>query len=286
MPSIKYLIYTKRGFDKTSGGNILLHKLCHDLRMIGQDAYISHGPSGPNFNAPQYCPSASELKNEFVVVYPETRMGNPLHCPRVVRWILNTPGAFGPTDFYKREKKSDLIFKLSTFYDYTGKGYYKGILYTIFVDFEAFKNLNLKRSGSCYLVRKGKIINKVHDENSVLIADAGDWKVTPYLFNTKEVFYCYDTATYLSLLAALCGCICLVVPDEKKPSNEWHACWPHNKFGIAYGNDELDHARKTLDLVAGHLRNMEQKGLESVNCFAEIVNHHFVSVRDNMLRRL
>jgi hypothetical protein len=271
----KYLIFTKRGFDRASGGNILLHKLCHDLRSLGVDAYISHGPSGPGFKTPQYLPSAGELKDEFIVVYPETIVGNPLDCPRVVRWILNTPGAFGPTTFYQRENESDLIFKLSPFFDYKGKGNYKGILYTLYIDFTLFRNKGLRRSGSCYLVRKGKMATSVHDKHSLLLDNPGDWKWAANLLNKTNILYCYDNATYWSVLAALCGCVCQVIPDGKKTPEEWHACWPHNKFGVAYGSDQLNYARQTLDMVSGHLQNMEQESFGLVKNFVEIANHHF-----------
>jgi hypothetical protein len=243
MTSAKFLIFTKRGFDSASGGNVLLHKLCHDLRGLGQDAYISHGPSGPDFKAPQYMPSVMELKNEFIVIYPETTIGNPLKCSRVVRWILNTPGAFGPTKFYKRENKSDLIFKLSTFYDYAGTGDYKGVLYTLYIDFKTFRNYGLKRSGSCYLIRKGKVINQMHDEDSILLDNPGDWKSAAHLL--------------------------------KRTPEEWRASWPHNKFGVAYGNDQLDYARQTLALTANHLKGMEQEGIKTIKDFMEITKRCF-----------
>lgn len=76
-------------------------------------------------------------------------------------------------------------------------------------------------------------------------------------------------------LAALCGCVRMVVPDGKKTPEEWHASWPHNKFGVAYGGNELDYARQTLDLVATHLRDMEQEGLGSIRNFVEITNRYF-----------
>jgi hypothetical protein len=276
MRSQKYLIYTIIGFDKAIGGIVALHKLCHDLRSLGQDAYISHGPTGRGLNSPQYSPTDKELFDEFIVVYPENIIGNPLHCPRVVRWILNTPGAYGPTDFYKHEKKSDLVFKFSDFFDYAGKGNYKGVLQTLYTDFETFRNHGLQRSGSCYLVKKGKVTTRMHDENSVLLDNHGDWENIACLLNTKEILYCYDNATYWSALAALCGCVCLVIPDGTKTPEEWHACFPQNKFGVAYGSDELHHARQTLSLVAGHIQGMEQERLKSVKNFvAEITNHSF-----------
>lgn len=80
----------------------------------------------------------------------------------------------------------------------------------------------------------------------------------------------------LSTTPRLCGCVCLVVPDGKKSPEEWRASWPHNKFGVAYGSDQLNYARQTLDMAASHLRVMELEGLKSIHRFVEITTRHFL----------
>jgi len=40
MSTTKHMIYTERGFDAGRVDNILLHRLCHDLRTHGQHAYV------------------------------------------------------------------------------------------------------------------------------------------------------------------------------------------------------------------------------------------------------
>ena len=122
LKSFRYLIFTQKEFDGTSGGIVALNKLCHDLRSLGQEAYISHGPGNVSLNSPQYTPTSEELEHDFIVIYPEVVIGNPLNCPRVVRWILNTPGAFGHSEYYNHEHKTDLVFKISNHFRYSGVG--------------------------------------------------------------------------------------------------------------------------------------------------------------------
>jgi hypothetical protein len=277
MKSFKYLIFTQKEFDGTSGGIVALNKLCHDLRTLGQEAYISHGPGSISLNTPQCTPTFKELQRDFIVIYPEVVLGNPLNCPRVVRWILNTPGAFGHTDYYKYEHKTDLVFKISDHFSYSGIGKKRGILATTYTDFTIFRNNGLKRSGSCYLVRKGVIRKKIHDDESVMLDDYSDWKDIAQIFNTKEIFYCYDIATYLSTLAALCGCVSVVIPDGKTNREEWHKSIPYFDCGVAYGEGELMHAKNTLYMVTDHIKNLENEKLVSVRNFIIITSKYYNS---------
>jgi hypothetical protein len=275
LKSFKYLIFTQKEFDETSGGIVALYKLCHDLRLFGQEAYISHGPGNSSLNTPQFSPSIEELERDFIVIYPEVVLGNPLNCPRVVRWILNTPGAFGDTDYYKHEHKTDLVFLFSHHFLYSGIGKNKGILATTYTDFSIFKNYGLERSGSCYLVRKGVIREIIHDNDSLMIDNCSSWKAIAQIFNRKELLYCYDISTYWCTLAALCGCVALVIPDGLTNSKEWHKSIPYFDYGVAYGVDELSHARNTLDMVSDHIQNIEKKKLDSVRNFITITNNYY-----------
>jgi len=275
--SYKYLVFTQKGFDRTSGGVIALHKLCHDLRALGEDAYISHGPGCYTLNTPLYIPNLKELKNDFIVVYPEVVLGNPLNCPRVVRWILNTPGAFGETTFYKEEQKTDLIYKISSNFDYSGIGVRMGILSTLYTDYSIYKNYGYSRNGSCYLIKKGKVKEKFHDETSLHLDVSADWESIALIFNTKSIFYCYDTASYWSALAALCGCVCLVIPDGEKSATEWHKYFPHFDYGVAYGTDELEFATQTINKVSDHIKALENNNLKSVQRFINMNKSYYGS---------
>ena len=277
LKSFRYLIFTQKEFDGTSGGIVALNKLCHDLRSLGQEAYISHGPGNVSLNSPQYTPTSEELEHDFIVIYPEVVIGNPLNCPRVVRWILNTPGAFGHSEYYNHEHKTDLVFKISNHFRYSGVGKKKGILATTYTDFSIFKNYGQKRSGSCYLVRKGVIREKIHDDDSLMLDDYSDWKAIAQIFNTKKIFYCYDIASYWCTLAALCGCVVLVIPDGKTNREEWHISFPHFDYGVAYGEGELIHAKKTLDIVSDHIKNLENEKLDSVRNFIIVTKKYYNS---------
>jgi hypothetical protein len=79
------------------------------------------------------------------------------------------------------------------------------------------------------------------------------------IFNEYSYFYSYDTLTFLTILAALCGCISIVYPIEGVSKYEWlkkTACYPYikynnldNLYGIAYGVDDIPWATQTIGLV-------------------------------------
>ena len=263
-----YLIFTTGRFKRSSGGLVALHKLCHDLRMLGEAAWVTHGPSEPTFQAPRRLPTARELHRDFIVVYPELVVGNPLGCPRVVRWLLNTPELTRSTGFYQREQASDLIFRFSNYFDYRGLGRDLGLLKTLYTDYRTFRDHGGLRSGSCYLVKKGKVTNPpAHPADSVLLGEHNDWEAAARLLNQKEIFYCYDTACYWATLAALCGCPALVIPDGRRTPADWHAAFPNYDYGVAYGPEELPHARATVPRVADHLRSLEARDLGLIHEF-------------------
>ena len=64
------------------------------------------------------------------------------------------------------------------------------------------------------------------------------------IFNRCSVFYSYDEATFYSQYAAICGCLSVVVPGLYSSREEWVASHPIARYGVAYGLDDLDHARR------------------------------------------
>jgi hypothetical protein len=79
------------------------------------------------------------------------------------------------------------------------------------------------------------------------------------IFNTTEKFYSYDTCTYISTLAALCGCISIVMPEEGLDKEIWRAKNPAFKYGIAYGEDDIQYALDTMYKVRPYLEKLEEE---------------------------
>ena len=75
------------------------------------------------------------------------------------------------------------------------------------------------------------------------------------IFNRCEYFVSYDPCTFLSIIAAFCGCISIVYPVEGLSKEEWLSTIAVKKYmqekqinvlyGVAYGLEEIEWAKST-----------------------------------------
>ena len=79
-----------------------------------------------------------------------------------------------------------------------------------------------------------------------------------------------------SQFAALTGCLSVVVPGMYASREEWVAAHEIAKYGVAYGFDDLDHARTTQHLLPDMLAEKETKSLETVERFVALTHERFV----------
>lgn len=237
----------------TSGGIMVLHELQKRIINLGYNCIIDE-----NFHSPKIL-SESEALNT-VVIYPEIVMGNPTKAKHVVRWLLNTPGVIGGDEFSWGD--TDLVYKQLSFFDC--KKNYNGYLHCFDYQLDTFQNFNNKRPiKNAVIIRKGKKIHtefNQHPPNSIII----DPQLTSNfeaakLFNQIECLYSYDPITYYSNAAALCGVTSIVIPDPKMPSKEFYLKNKLAKFGVAYGQEYINHAIKTKHLVKKHLIELSQQ---------------------------
>jgi hypothetical protein len=268
-----FLIYMN-SFDPSSGGQVAMHKLCHDIRSLGRTAYITSRATHYKLNSPFLGDNAIPIE-DCVVIYPEIVHGNPINANNVVRWILNTPGkCAGVGDgFYQNKKDNDLIFKYSSFFHYDGQ--IDGHMRCSFIDYDIFKNTNQTRDISeCFLVKKGGMANQYHSNNAVNLAHyESDWEAAAELLNRCETFYCYDNECFWVTLAALCGCTVVVIPNTNLSSAEWKDHFPFNKYGIAFGLNELEWANNTKHLVLQNCLDQQNNDLKSVQFMIDKCNN-------------
>jgi len=261
----KFLIYID-SFDPSSGGQVALHKLCHDIRSLDREGYITCPQTHSKLNASRPTSNLGDIDN-IVVIYPEIVHGNPLQSKHVVRWILNTPGKCGGVGdgFYKHKKDTDLIYKYSPFFEYDGSE--DGMLRSTFIDYECFNNKGLNRDvESCFLVKKGGISEIKHDQNSINFSYyQSNWENAAHLLNRCKYFYCYDNECFWVTLAALCGCIPIVIPNTDLTFDQWTNAFPFNKYGISFGLDMISYARETIHKVESHCKDLQREDLENLD---------------------
>jgi hypothetical protein len=272
------IIISSPYYQTIHGGVIVLHKLCHILNEIGFDSYMvnfngatSPIKLNPNYNTKNINWESIDKEND-IIVYPEITMGNPYGFKKCVRYILyhtsqkNIHHTWGNDDFW--------IYFREGFYDNLKE---KNILTIRDTKVDYFQNLGLERTeDSCFTIRKGNrynhIYKKYHPENSKEIGYMSDGDFLN-VFNKHKRFYSYDADTYLSIIAALCGCESVIVPIEGLSKEEWKSKNKDRQYGIAYGLDDIENC-KNVDKLKQELVNTEKNQYIEVNdMFDKIVDY-------------
>lgn len=149
-------------------------------------------------------------KGDFTAIYPEIVNGNPLKGTKVIRYVLQTAGlmaSYGVPGPSTQEIKdtSDDIYVFSRMYDTFGVDH-DHVLFLPIIDLFTFRDHELKRTKTCYLVGKGENQHK-HPEDSIELTRefAADQKALAKLLNECHTFYCYDRLTAMMEVARLCG---------------------------------------------------------------------------------
>lgn len=179
-----------------SGGVRVMWGLFGWLLAKGQIAYMNRWGSDDN-----------------VSIYPEIQTGNPTGSKNVVRYILNTPGIMGA--IYQDGRKvpgptvfdpNDKIYVFSRIYDQWNVPD-DHILFLPIANLDVFKSYGKKRKKTCYLIGKGKNLQK-HPAGSIELTRsfAVDQKALAQVLNECHTLYCYDRLTAMTELARLCGC--------------------------------------------------------------------------------
>ena len=261
-----------------SGGIKVMHKLCDLLNKTGFTSYIKPALSNdsefitcPDYYTPLVPQELLNDINQAIVIYPEGVRHNPLKCKNVVRWMLGRPSGDAKT-----YKPTDLIYWYMDFLYWDGLGHKENILNVVEFHEDIFVNKGLERKGSCFTIRKG-IFTNVHPPDSIemLWAVTNDLEQTAELFNTTERFYSYDTYTFFSFQAVMCGCLSIVIPSSDVSKEYWLNGSRFNKYGIAWGEDDIPRAIETAPLIFEEIRQVKLEMNEKVIKFAEHCQKYF-----------
>lgn len=220
----------------------------------------------------KYLPFVSK---DTIVIYPDTVYGNPLHAKKVVRWFLfynrykDYHLAYGDNDLFicYRQQFNDAVLNPA--------GYE---LHTPFFDLDLYKRSNYgERCGTCYIIRKGRNRRDLPQEFDGPIIDDMPEEQKVEVFNTCERCISYDTQTAYSGIAAMCGCLSIVVPEKGKKRSDYLSNGEYG-YGRAYGFDEKEiaFAKQTSHLVEESYKNANKKGRENVNQFIKLCEEYFV----------
>jgi hypothetical protein len=273
-----FVIYTY-DYSPGVGGIKVMHKLCDMLNKNKFEAYLmpihirDDFYTCADYNTPLITQEVYNNIENAIVIYPEGIHNNPLGSKNVVRWIL------GPSHQHDAEtySKEDLIYWYMDYYytDYLGQK--ENILHIPEFHNDIFKDMNYNRIGSCYTIRKANPTTLIHPSDSIFIPfeAAGNLTRLAELFNKTKKFYCYDTYTFLSVQAAMCGCISIVVPDPNITKEQWLVGSRLSKYGMAYGEEDIPRALETLPLLFEEINKMNLEMDEQVIKFTEHCQNYF-----------
>lgn len=234
----------------------------------------------------RYSDSMTGLKRQILpffsrktlVIYPEGMYGNFLKAKNVVRWFLYYNRFPGDNNWYSED---DLfICYRSIFNDWHLNPLGKCVcLY--FFDNKKYHQYNYgKRAGNCYIVRKGckradlplvfdgPVIDKLEEEEKVRI------------LNEYEFCYSYDTQTFYCQIAAICGCLPIIVLEPGKSITDYLGEDEMDKcVGIAYGDspEEIKRAKDTRDQLLESLDYSESNN-QNITTFVNYIDERFGGV--------
>lgn len=215
------------------------------------------------------------IDKNTIVVYPEVIYGNPLHAQKVVRWFLyynrykDDAAAYGVNDLFYcyREIFNDAFLNPKV-----------RVLRTAYYDLDFYKQFNFdKRSGKCYIIRKGKNREDLPEKFDGIIIDDLLEKEKVKVFNSCEYCISYDTQTAYSGLASICGCISVIVPEPGKEKKDYLG-ENEKSYGVAWGFEkkELEFAVNTRNERLELCKELNQAGRRSVEDFIDVCNQYFI----------
>ena len=213
---MRYLIWSY-DYAHASGGPKVLHRLCHELNAVGQEAYIGNDyVTNPEWNTPH-----GSVDEDTIAVYPEVVSGNPWIARHVARWVLNVPGLLGGDTSYE---PTEMVFSWDrTFLDGVPLLHLPGIELDIYTD------RSLPRSGEMFYVGRG-VRGDISGASEVTWEMRANRYALAEKLNRATLLRCFDYVTAMKEIALLCGCP-VVMPDGERlePSGfreSYLALWP------------------------------------------------------------
>lgn len=214
------------------------------------------------------------VDDDTVVVYTETTKGNPLHAKNVVRWFLyynrypDNPNWCSPSDLFFSYREQFNDFKLNP---------QNRLLRIFHFDRDLYRQTNFgKRQGVCYVIRKGATRTDLPQKFDGPVIDNLREPDKVKILNQCEKCYLYDTQTFYASIAALCGCIPIVVPEPGKSRKDYIKA-DDDMPGIAFGETEkeIQFAIRTRNDVKKNIDAMLQDNEANVKNFIKTCKEYF-----------
>lgn len=244
-------------------------------RILGPDRFKGFFNVSMKGVKRKYTPFVSK---DTIVVYSELMFGNPLKAKKVVRWLLYHNKHYKLNgDKTIGYDKNDLFFSYREVFNDWVLNPECRICYTPYMDLKKYKRYNYgERHGKCYILRKGEWrVNKDDCKDGIIVDDLPEKEKTR-VFNECEYCISYDTQTAYSQIAAMCGCISIVVPEKDKGRKDYRQ--NESSFGEAFGfdKDEIEYSLSTAPLLKDFFHKSNEKSKEQVINFIRECKDYFL----------
>ena len=214
------------------------------------------------------------VSKDTILIYPDIVYGNPFNANRIVRWFLFHNRFL---DCAKAYGCNDLFFCYrEIFNDYSLNPECRTLFLQNF-DFNLYKRTNYgPRKGTCYLVRKGDTRKDLPKRFDGPVIDSWSEEEKVKAFNEYAYCFFYDTQTFYTVIASVCGCIPVVVLEPGKSKEDYLGKGEHPS-GVAYGysEEEINYAVETREALINYLYTFDNINKKNVVDFLEICKKYF-----------
>jgi len=287
MKNFSFVIYAPP-YNEKSGGQVVLHKLCHYINLLGYEAYIYVVSDPANLkktNNSWHTPVANDLSKDkltnSIIIYPEMVVDNPLNGKYIIRYLLNRENQF--SQGFIKKGINDYILTYDKLYGESNSSLYvPNIDLTIFneIDSLPFQNRNITLTydgkGSNYsaigIVDGSLPITRSQPDSKYELAAL--LKKTMYLFT-------WDSNTALIHEAIMCGAVPVLM--QLKPNTiESLESSVYGISGYALSMDEFElyravHTRKIAqNIIRSKIVNFKKELL----FFIQEVNYYFSNIEN------
>jgi hypothetical protein len=254
---MKFVIYAPYS-DELCGGLNVLCNLARKLSEKGNDVKIwSHADFSAYTLFPNYTDQIG-FEEDTIVIYPEMILTNPIQAKRIVRWVL-----YG-SHLYDHYQPDESIY----YFDPFCQNHFPTKLLQCFnVPPNLCFPTEPRTEESCFVLKKGYKNTWARDKFYAnhptglnLSSLSHNSEIIEVLKKTKY-FHCYDPASFIIVMALLCGCIVIQHPYIEGQTREQ---WEHSVGfgyigkvkGLAYGDEDLSYAESTIHEAPEYIKKM------------------------------
>jgi hypothetical protein len=266
------IIYPHSAFNLSDGGITVQYYLASILDSLGVDVKICnvYDNNRENVIFNKFITFKKAISSKNIVIYCEGVIGNPLNSKHVVRWILSKLGLNVPYTYHLTWGSKELVYFFNSEIDLINYSNFKQLT-ALYVN-PIFKDFKNRAATTCFITRKNYIQNPqiLHSPDSFEITRQHTQNDYLEIFNKHTMVISYDTLSFLSTIATLCGCISVIYPTPGLSKREYFktTCF-HNYmvereldsiYGIAYGvsQEEIEFSRRTLHLCRDQIEDIKQ----------------------------